>query len=35
MSSYVLVYEQVIEKLNEAGITNGKIMLLYAEAVRR
>lgn len=31
MSSYVLVYEQVIEKLNEAGITNGKIMLLYGK----
>lgn len=31
MSSYVLVYEQVIEKLDEAGITNGKIMLLYGK----
>ena len=31
MSSNVLVYEQVIEKLNEAGITNGKIMLLYGK----
>ena len=31
MSSYVLVYEQVIEKINEAGITNGKIMLLYGK----
>ena len=31
MSSYVLVYEQVIEKLYEAGITNGKIMLLYGK----
>lgn len=31
MSSYILVYEQVMEKLDEAGITNGKIMLLYGK----